>query len=52
MGEILLILYTSPYHIYETILIGQRIPERREPKEVSEDRERKPIIKVPLTTRV
>ena len=52
--ENLLILYTSPYHIYKTVLIAktnksesisQSIPERREPDRMSEYRERKPTSK-------
>ena len=51
MMEILLILYTSPYHIYKTVLIArtyksesisQSIPEQRGPDRMSEYRERKP----------
>ena len=54
MMEILLTLYTSPYHIYKTVLIAktnksesisQSIPERREPDRMSEYRERKPTSK-------
>ena len=52
MMEILLTLYTSPYHIYKTVLIAknklnksesisQSIPERREPDRMSEYREKK-----------
>ena len=50
MTEILLTFYTSPYHIYKTVLkktnksesISQSKPERREPDRMSEYRERKP----------
>ena len=56
MMEILLIFYTSPYHIYNLKLswqlktnksesISQNIPERREPDRMSEYRERKPTSK-------
>ena len=51
MMEILVILYTSPYHIYKTVKtnksesISQSIPERREPDRMSEYRERKPTNK-------
>ena len=54
MMVMLLILYTSPYHIYKTVLIAktyksesisQSIPERREPDRMSEHRERKPTSK-------
>ena len=54
MMEILLILYTSPYHIYKTVLIAktnksepvsQSIPGGRQPDRKSEYRERKPTSK-------
>ena len=58
MMKILLILYTSSYHIYKTVLIAktkksesisQSIPERREPDRMSEYRDRKPTSKGILT---
>ena len=61
MMEILLILYTSPYHIYKTVLIAkpyksesisQSITERREPDRTSEYRERRPTSKKVCLPRV